>query len=166
MLSAVTLPSWGGETEFADLRAAWDALPPRLQRQVEALEAEHFALHSRMTYLGDTDYSPAQLAALPPVVWPLCRRHPVSGRKALFAGIHTTRILGMGVAEGKMLLHDLLEYATLPEFRYRHEWRVGDLVIWDNRCTLHRGRAYDLDQKRELRRTTNNEVPLAAQRAA
>jgi alpha-ketoglutarate-dependent 2,4-dichlorophenoxyacetate dioxygenase len=166
MLSAVVLPSWGGETEFADLRAAWDALPARLQRQVEGLEAEHFALHSRMTLLGDTAYSAEQQAALPPVVWPLVRTHPGSGRKALFAGIHATRILGMGLAEGKMLLLDLLEHATRPEWRWRHDWTVGDLVMWDNRCTLHRGRAYDLDEPRELRRTTNNEVPLAAKRAA
>jgi alpha-ketoglutarate-dependent 2,4-dichlorophenoxyacetate dioxygenase len=166
MLSAVVLPSWGGETEFADLRAAWDALPDRLKARVEGLEAEHFALHSRMTYLGDTDYTPEQQAALPPAVWPLVRTHPGSGRRALFAGIHARRILGMGVAEGRMLLLDLLEHATQSAFRWRHEWRVGDLVMWDNRCTLHRGRAYDLDEPRELRRTTNDEVPQAAQRAA
>ena len=162
MLSAVTLPSWGGETEFADLRAAWDALPDRLKDKVRGLEAEHFALHSRMTLLGDTDYSPEQQAALPAVVWPLARVHPGSGRTALFAGIHARRILGMGLAEGKMLLLDLLEHATDKAWRWRHEWQVGDLLIWDNRCTLHRGRAYDLDEPRELRRTTNDEVPRAA----
>ena len=162
MLSAVTLPSWGGETEFVDLRAAWDTLPPALQRQVEGLEAEHFALHSRMTLLGDTDYTPEQLAALPAVVWPLVRIHPGSGRKVLFCGIHARRVLGMGVAEGKMLLLDLLEHATQPEMRYRHEWRPGDLVIWDNRATLHRGRRYDLNEARELLRTTCDEVPAGA----
>ena len=116
MLSAVRLPSWGGETEFADLRAAWDALPERLKAKVEGLEAEHFALHSRMTLLGDTDYTPEQQAALPPVVWPLVRTHPGSGPQALFAGIHARRILGMGLAEGKMLLIDLLEHATDSRF--------------------------------------------------
>jgi alpha-ketoglutarate-dependent 2,4-dichlorophenoxyacetate dioxygenase len=166
MLSAVRLPSWGGETEFADLRAAWDALPERLKAKVEGLEAEHFALHSRMTLLGDTDYTPEQQAALPPVVWPLVRIHPGSGRRALFAGIHARRILGMGLAEGKMLLLDLLEHATDKAWRWRHEWRPGDLLIWDNRCTLHRGRAYDLDEPRELRRTTNDEVAREAMRAA
>ena len=166
MLSAVRLPSWGGETEFADLRAAWDALPDRLKAKVEGLEAEHFALHSRMTLLGDTDYTPEQQAALPPVVWPLVRTHPGSGRRALFAGIHTRRILGMGLAEGKMLLLDLLDHATDKAWRWRHEWRPGDLLIWDNRCTLHRGRAYDLDEPRELRRTTNDEVPREQMRAA
>lgn len=166
MLAAVRLPSWGGETEFADLRAAWDALPERLRRQVEGLEAEHFALHSRMTLLGDDDYTPEQQAALPPVVWPLARVHPGSGRRALFAGVHARRVLGMGLAEGKMLLHDLLEHATDRAWRWRHEWQVGDLLIWDNRCTLHRGRAYDLDEPRELRRTTNDEVPRQRMRAA
>ena len=166
MLSAVRLPSWGGETEFVDLRAAWDALPERLQQQVEGLEAEHFALHSRMTLLGDTDYTPDQLAALPAVVWPLVRTHPGSGRKLLFCGIHARRILGMGVAEGKMLLMDLLEHATQPQFRYRHEWRVGDLVMWDNRATLHRGRRYDLNERRELRRTTCDQVPPEPARSA
>lgn len=166
MLSAVVLPSWGGETEFVDLRAAWDALPERLQRQVEGLEAEHFALHSRMTLLGDTDYTPEQLAALPAVVWPLVRTHPGSGRKLLFCGIHARRILGMGTAEGKMLLMDLLEHATQPQFRYRHEWQVGDLVMWDNRATLHRGRRYDLNEPRELRRTTCDQVPAVRARHA
>ena len=166
MLSAVKLPSWGGETEFVDLRAAWDALPERLQQQVEGLEAEHFALHSRMTLLGDTDYTPDQLAALPAVVWPLVRTHPGSGRKLLFCGIHARRILGMGLAEGKMLLMDLLEHATQPQFRYRHEWRVGDLVMWDNRATLHRGRRYDLNEPRELRRTTCDQVPPEPARSA
>ena len=166
MLSAVVLPSWGGATEFVDLRAAWDALPDRLKQRVDGLEAEHFALHSRMTLLGDTDYTPEQLAALPAVVWPLLRTHPGSGRKVLFCGIHARRILGMGLAEGKMLLMDLLEHSTQPQFRYRHEWRVGDLVMWDNRATLHRGRAYDLAEPRELRRTTCDQVPREVSRSA
>ncbi len=161
MLSAVTLPSWGGETEYVDLRHAWDTLPKRLQEKVRGLEAEHFALHSRITLLGDDRYSPEQLAALPAVVWPLHRVHQGSGREVLFAGIHARRILGMGVSEGKMLLLDLLEHATREAGRYSHQWQPGDLVMWDNRCTLHRGRAYDLDEPRELRRTTNDEVPQA-----
>ncbi|WP_149541169.1 TauD/TfdA dioxygenase family protein [Siccirubricoccus phaeus] len=162
MLHALRLPSWGGDTEFCDLRAAWDALPARLQAQVAGLAAEHFALHSRMTLLGDDQYTPEQQAALPPVVWPLKRVHPGSGRTALFVGVHARKVLGMGVAEGKMLLLDLLEHATQPQFRWTHRWNVGDLVMWDNRCTLHRGRAYDLDEARELRRTTTDEVPVGA----
>ena len=166
MLSAVTLPSWGGETEYVDLRAAYDALPARLRDKVRGLEAEHFALHSRMTLLGDNGYTADQLAMLPAVVWPLHRVHPGSGRDVLFCGVHCRRVLGMGLAEGKMLLLDLLEHATQPQFRYRHEWQRGDLVVWDNRCTLHRGRAYDLTEPRELRRTTNDEVPQAARAVA
>ena len=165
MLSAVVLPGWGGATEFADLRAAWDALPAALQREIEGREAEHDALHSR-GLLGDTNYGPEQRAVLPPVVWPLVRTHPGSGRKLLFCGIHAHRILGMSVAEGRMLLRDLLEHATQPAFVYRHEWRVGDLVMWDNRSTLHRGRRYDLAEPRELRRTTNVDLAAVGARAA
>lgn len=166
MLSAVKLPSWGGETEYTDLRAAWDALPERLKQKVRGLEAEHFALHSRITLLGEDSYTAEQLAMLPAVTWPLHRIHPGSGRAVLFCGIHCRRILGMGVAEGKMLLLDLLEHATQPQFRYSHQWQPGDLVMWDNRATLHRGRAYDLDEPRELRRTTNDEVLEAARAVA
>lgn len=162
MLNAVRLPSWGGETEFADLRAAWDTLPERLKAMVRDREAEHYALHSRITLLGDDGYSEEQLKALPAVVWPLVRVHPGSGRTALFCGIHARRILGMPLAEARMLLMDLLEHATRPHLVYRHEWRVGDLVFWDNRCTLHRGRRYDMNSPRELRRTTCDEVPVGA----
>ena len=162
MLNAVRLPSSGGETEFVDLRAAWDTLPATLKAMVEGREAEHYALHSRMTLLGEDDYTPEQLAALPAVIWPLVRRHPGSGRTALFCGIHARRILGMPLAEGRMLLMDLLEHATRPHLIFSHAWRPGDLVIWDNRCTLHRGRRYDYAEVRELRRTTCDEVPVGA----
>jgi alpha-ketoglutarate-dependent 2,4-dichlorophenoxyacetate dioxygenase len=157
MLSAVVLPSKGGETEFADLRAAYDALPEDLRREIAGLEAEHYALHSRIL-LGDTNYTAAQLAAIPPVRWPLAQIHPGSGRKLLFVGVHAREIIGYSLAEGRMLLSDLLEHATQRAFVYRHEWRVGDLVMWDNRCTIHRGRRYDLDERRELRRTTTEDL--------
>ena len=157
MLSAVVLPGWGGETEFADLRAAYDALPADLQETVSGLEAEHFALHSRFL-LGDASYTEEQRALIPPARWPVVRTHPGSGRKLLFVGIHTQGIVGWPVAEGRLLLMDLLEHATQREFVYRHEWQVGDLVIWDNRSTLHRGRRYDIAQRRELRRTTTLDV--------
>lgn len=114
MLNCVRPTSWGGETEFADLRAAWDTLPERLRELVAGREAEHYALHSRITLLGDDGYSPEQLAALPAVTWPLVRVHPGSGRTALFCGIHARRVLGMPLAEGRMLLMDLLEHATRP----------------------------------------------------
>ena len=162
MLNAVRLPGWGGETEFADLRAAWDTLPVRLKALVEGREAEHYALHSRITLLGDDGYTEEQLKALPAVIWPLVRVHPGSGRTALFCGVHARRIPGMPLAEARMLLMDLLEHATRPQMVYRHEWQVGDLVMWDNRCTLHRGRRYDLASPRELRRTTCDEVPVGA----
>ncbi len=155
MLSAVVVPQQGGETEFADLRAAWDALPGELRREVEGRTAEHYAWHSRL-WLGDA-VSEAQQQAFPPVEWPLVRTHPGSGRKLLFVGIHCTRVSGMTLAEGRVLIADLLEHATQREFVYRHAWRAGDLVMWDNRCTLHRGRRFDLAARRELRRVTTEE---------
>jgi alpha-ketoglutarate-dependent 2,4-dichlorophenoxyacetate dioxygenase len=164
MLSAVVVPSRGGETEFADLRAAYDALPGDLRRAVAGLEAEHYALHSRIM-LGDTGYSEAQLAAIPPVCWPLAQIHPGSRRPLLFVGVHARRIIDYPLAEGRVLLGDLLEHATQRQFVYRHEWRVGDLVMWDNRCTVHRGRRYDLAERRELRRTTTDDL-LPVQTAA
>jgi alpha-ketoglutarate-dependent 2,4-dichlorophenoxyacetate dioxygenase len=165
MLSAVRLPSWGGETEFADLRAAYDALPQRLKAELEGLEAEHYALHSRMM-LGTTDWSEAEQNVLPPVRWPIVRTHPGSGRKLLFVGVHARAILGWTLPEGRMMLSDLLEHATQRQFVYRHEWRVGDLVMWDNRATLHRGRRYDLSERRELRRTTTMALETERERDA
>lgn len=164
MLSAVVVPAQGGQTEFADLRAAYDALPPGLKEDVENREAEHYAWHSR-EWLGDTA-SEEQKRAFPPVRWPLVRRHPGSGRKALFVGIHCTHVVGLTLAEGRVLLADLLEHATQPAFVYRHEWRPGDLVMWDNRCTVHRGRRFDLAARRELRRVTTVDAAPAAQEAA
>ncbi len=155
MLSAVVVPQHGGDTEFADLRAAWDALPEELRREVEGRSAEHYAWHSRL-WLGDA-VSEAQQQAFPPVEWPLVRTHPGSGRKLLFVGIHCTRVIGMTLAEGRVLIADLLEHATQRQFVYRHAWRAGDLVMWDNRCTLHRGRRFDLAARRELRRVTTEE---------
>lgn len=156
MLSAVVVPEQGGETEFADLRAAYDALPDALKREIQDRSAEHFAWHTRL-WLGDS-VSDAQRAMFPPVEWPLVRTHPGSGRKALFVGVHCTRIPGMTLAEGRVLLSDLLEHATQREFVYRHRWRPGDLVMWDNRCVLHRGRRFDLGAHRELRRVTTEEA--------
>ena len=156
MLSAVVVPAEGGETEFADLRAAYDALPRKTKREIAGLIARHSAFHSRVL-LGDDRYTREQLKVFPPVDWPLVRVHPGSRRKVLFVGAHCTEILGMTVPEGRMFLADLLEHATRREFVHRHEWRSGDLVMWDNRCTLHRGRRYDLSQRRDLRRTTTEE---------
>lgn len=153
MLHSVVNPPKGGETEFADMRAAYDALPDDWRQELEGLESEHFVVHSRLM-LGDTNYSQDLIDAMPPVRWPIIRTHPGSGRKHLFIGAHAHKVEGMTLAEGRMLLADLLEHATQREFVYKHEWQVGDLVIWDNRCTLHRGRRYDMSQRRELRRST------------
>jgi alpha-ketoglutarate-dependent 2,4-dichlorophenoxyacetate dioxygenase len=159
LLLAVRLPSWGGETEYCDLRAAYDALDARMKAELAGLEAEHYALHSRIM-LGDDEYSEGAKSVFPPVLWPIVRTHPGSGRKLLFIGAHTRRVVGMTVAEGRVLLMDLLEHATQPRFVYRHTWKPGDLVIWDNRATLHRGRRWDLNEARELRRTTTADVDV------
>lgn len=161
MLSAVVVPPLGGNTEYADLRLAHDALPAWRRDQIADLTAVHYALHSRFL-LGDTNYSDEQRKAIAPASWPLVQTDPRSGRKILFVGIHACEITGMTVAEGRMLLMDLLEHATQREFVYSHKWQVGDLVMWDNTATLHRGRHYDFAQRRELRRATTEEVAQPA----
>jgi alpha-ketoglutarate-dependent 2,4-dichlorophenoxyacetate dioxygenase len=165
MLHCVIKPSWGGNTEFADLRHAYDTLDERTRADIQGLEAEHYALHTRLL-LGDEAYTDDQKQEIPPAVWPLADTHPGSGRKVLFVGVHARRILGWPTAEGRMFLHDLLEHATQRERVYVHEWAPGDLVIWDNRSTLHRGRRYDVSERRELRRTTINDTPEAMLKAA
>jgi alpha-ketoglutarate-dependent 2,4-dichlorophenoxyacetate dioxygenase len=165
LLHAVVLPSWGGNTEFADLRAAWDALDAKTQAEVEGLEAEHYALHTRIL-LGDDAYTDEQKQAIAPAVWPLVHTHPGSGRKVLFVGVHARQVIGWPTAESRMFIADLIEHATQRERVYAHRWQVGDTVIWDNRATLHRGRRYDLAERRELRRTTINDTPQARLAAA
>ncbi len=161
ILTIHSLPSWGGNTEFADMRAAYDALPQATKDEIKDLVVEHWALHSRINLLGDENYDAEQQSRVPAVKWPLVRVHPSSGRKSLFIGAHTRAIDGMTVPEARILLGELLEHATQPRFVYVHEWTLGDLVMWDNRCTLHRGRRYDLDEKRELRRSTTADAALA-----
>jgi alpha-ketoglutarate-dependent 2,4-dichlorophenoxyacetate dioxygenase len=165
MLHCVIKPSWGGNTEFADLRAAYDTLDERTKKEVRDLKAEHFALHTRLL-LGDDAYTDDQKKEIPPAVWPLVDTHPGSGRKLLFVGVHARQILGWPTAESRMFLQDLLEHATQRERVYAHEWQVGDTVMWDNRATLHRGRRYDIAERRELRRTTVNDTPEAMLLAA
>jgi alpha-ketoglutarate-dependent 2,4-dichlorophenoxyacetate dioxygenase len=165
MLHSVVVPSKGGETEYADLRAAYDALPDDVKQEIAGLQAEHYALHSRLM-LGDTSYTEEQKKAIAPATWPLVRTHPGSKRKLLFVGIHTTHIPGMTVPEGRMLLGELLEHATQREFVYRHRWSVGDLVMWDNRAVVHRGRRWDLSQRREMRRATTEDVESRLENAA
>ncbi len=153
MLRAVAVPSRGGETEFADCRAAYDALPDMLRAETEGRFAEHWVHHSRST-LGWEPTEAEILGAMPPVRWPLVRRHPGSGRETLYIGAHARRVMGMALPAGRILLRDLLDHATQTEFVYRHAWRPGDLVLWDNRAVMHRGCRYDLSEIRDMRRTT------------
>jgi len=158
MLSAVVVTDEGGETQWTDLRAAWDALPGKLRRLVEGRTGRHNAFHSRIG-LGDDRYDEEQLKRFPPVERPLVHVHPGSGRKVLYPSVHIESVSGLTVPEGRLLVAELLEHATQPEFIYTHTWRAGDYVMWDNRSTLHRGKRYDLSARRDLRRTTTLERP-------
>jgi alpha-ketoglutarate-dependent 2,4-dichlorophenoxyacetate dioxygenase len=160
MLHALVIPSWGGDTEFADLRAGYDTLDGRTRTMIADLRAEHYALHTR-TLLGDDTYTDEQRNLMPPAVWPIVDTHPGSGRKVLFVGVHARQVIGLSTPESRLLLSDLLEHATQRERVYVHKWQVGDLVMWDNRATIHRGRRFDLSERRELRRTTVNDTPEA-----
>jgi alpha-ketoglutarate-dependent 2,4-dichlorophenoxyacetate dioxygenase len=153
LLSARVIPDEGGETQFADMRAAWDALPAKMQAQLEGLICEHTQLFSRGR-IGFTDYAEEERAKMAPVPQVLVRTHPGSGRKSLFLSSHAGAIRGMEVPEARVLLMDLMEHATQREFVYTHRWKVGDVVMWDNRCTMHRAREYDETQVRDMHRTT------------
>jgi len=153
MLRAVVVPPWGGETEFADCRTAYDALPEMLRVEAADRFAEHWVHHSRST-LGWEPTEEEIRGSMPPVRWPLVRVHAGSGRKTLYIGAHARRVIGMALPAGRILLRDLQEHATQAEFVYRHVWRPGDLVLWDNRAVMHRGCRYDLTQVRDMRRTT------------
>jgi alpha-ketoglutarate-dependent 2,4-dichlorophenoxyacetate dioxygenase len=157
MLYAHQVPTIGGETEFADLRAAWDALPIETKSEVEGLVAMHDIAYSR-SQIGFTELLFGERRALPPVPQRLVRVHPGSGRKTLYLASHASHILDRPLPEGRLLLRDLIEFATRREFVYRHIWRNGDLVIWDNRCTMHRGRPFDESQTRDLRRVTTRDL--------
>ena len=157
-LYALTVVPVGGRTEFADTRAAWDALPEATQRKIEKLVAEHSIFHSRAK-IGFTNFTEKERAALPPATQVLVRTLPENRRKALYIASHAMRIVGMSDVEGKDLLDELMAHATQPQFVYSHRWRVGDLVIWDNRCTLHRGTDYDERRyKRDMRRATVSDI--------
>lgn len=154
LLSAHEVPPNGGETEFADLRAAYDALDGATKARIDALVAEHSIFHSR-NLIGYSDFSDEERAALPAVPQTLVRVHPGSGRKTLYLASHASHVIGWPVDDGRVLLDELMSFATQPRFVYQHRWRVGDLVVWDNRCTLHRGRPFnDSEDRRDMRRTT------------
>lgn len=160
MLSCIIKPSWGADTEFVDLRHAYDTLDDRTKTTLQGLEAEHFALHTRLL-LGDDAYTDEQKKEIPPAIWPLVQTQHGTDRKVLFVGVHARRIMGWPIAESRIFLLDLLEHATRPENIYTHHWEIGDLVMWDNRITLHRGRRFDINERREMRRTTINDTAEA-----
>jgi alpha-ketoglutarate-dependent 2,4-dichlorophenoxyacetate dioxygenase len=161
LLSARVLPPEGGDTEFADMRAAYDALDDATKREIDGLRAEHSVWYSR-ALTGGTNFRPDEVSTMPPVPQPLVRLHPGSKRKSLVLASHAAHIIGWAEAEGRALLDRLTAFATEPRFVYRHTWRDGDLVIWDNRCTMHRGTTYDdVSYRRDMRRTTVEGRPAA-----
>ena len=163
LLSARVVNPVGGNTEFADMRAAYDALDTDTKALIEDLVCEHSLMYSRGS-LGMLDYSDEERAMFRPVRQRLVRTHPVTGRKSLYLSSHAGGIVGMPMAEARILLRDLNEHATQPRFVYVHTWRVWDLVMWDNRQMMHRVRRYDDSQPRDMRRTTvAGDSPTAAQ---
>jgi len=165
LLSARVLPSKGGNTEFADMRAAWDALDAETQALVRDLVCEHSQLFSRGV-LGFTDFTEAERAKWAPVPQRLVRRHPGSGRLSLFLSAHAGAIRGWPVPEARALLRDLTEHATQRDFVHAHVWQPHDLVMWDNRATMHRARRYAAEQPRDLHRTTVADVAPTLEQAA
>jgi len=153
LLSARVVNAKGGNTEFADMRAAYDALDEEMQRYIEDLVCEHSLMYSRGS-LGFLDYSEEERQMFRPVRQRLVRTHPVTGRKSLYLSSHAGAILGMPTPEARILLRDLTEHATQPQFVHVHTWSPYDLVMWDNRQTMHRVRRYDESQPRDMRRTT------------
>jgi alpha-ketoglutarate-dependent 2,4-dichlorophenoxyacetate dioxygenase len=153
LLHAHRVPSRGGNTEFADMRAAWDALDPETQAACEGLVCEHSQLYSRQQ-IGFTDFTDEERARFAPVRQVLVRTHPVTGRRSLYLSSHAGGIVGWPVPEARAFLRDLVEHATQRRFVYSHQWRVGDLVMWDNRQTMHRARPFPPEEPRDVRRTT------------
>ena len=161
MLSAKVIPPVAADTEFADLRSAYDALPAETKAKLEGLRAHHSITHSR--WLLGFDFSEDEHERLRGAIHPIVRKLPRSGRRTLYLASHAARIVDWPVPEGRLLLLDLIEHATQRQFVYRHQWRVGDLVIWDNRCTMHRACPFDdMTHRRELRRVTTLDVPEPA----
>ena len=153
LLSARRIPASGGNTEFADMRAAYDALDEATQREVRDLICAHSQIFSR-GILGFDDFSPAEREKWAPVRQRLVRRHPTTGRLSLYLASHAGGIEGWPVPEARAFLRDLTEHSTQRQFVHVHVWQPWDLVIWDNRVTMHRARRYDPTEVRDLRRTT------------
>jgi alpha-ketoglutarate-dependent 2,4-dichlorophenoxyacetate dioxygenase len=162
LLSGRVIPSWGANTEFADMRAAYDALGARAKAEVADLVCEHSLLFSRAA-IGFTEMTPEEKENFRPVRHPLVRRHPKTGRPSLFLSSHAGAIVGWTVPEAQMFLRDLTEHATQPEFVYSHKWKPNDLLMWDNRVTMHRARRFGRDETRDVRRTTlTDDAPVEA----
>jgi alpha-ketoglutarate-dependent 2,4-dichlorophenoxyacetate dioxygenase len=157
LLSARVVPPTGGDTEFCDARAAWDALPEALRARVDSATAEHWLWKTRVD-AGKMPITDEMRNAMPPARHPVVRTVPESGRRSLYLGAHVTHIVGLTRDESDRLIADINGHIARPEFRYRHRWRVGDLLVWDNRCTLHRATPYEVfKDRRDMRRATINE---------
>jgi len=158
LLYARAIPPVGGLTEFADLRAAYNALPEDMQIKLQDLIAEHCILYSR-SRIGFTDFSQREREAMPPAPQPLVRTIPQTGRRTLYLASHAGRIRGLPNDEAKALIDQLIKHSTQRGFVYMHRWRINDLVMWDNRCTMHRGKEFDdLRWKRDVQRATVSET--------
>jgi alpha-ketoglutarate-dependent 2,4-dichlorophenoxyacetate dioxygenase len=153
LLSGRVVVENGGETEFADMRAGYDALDDDTKAEIEELICEHSLIYSRET-LGFLDLTEAERETMRPVLQTLVRTHPRSGRKSIYLSSHIGKIIGWPVPEARAFIRDLMEHATQRRFVYSHHWRPFDLVMWDNRVTMHRVRRYDATQVRDMRRTT------------
>jgi alpha-ketoglutarate-dependent 2,4-dichlorophenoxyacetate dioxygenase len=153
LLHARSVPSRGGNTEFADMRAAYDALDAGTKAEIEELVCEHSQIFSRQQ-LGFTDFTEEERARMKPVRQRLVRVHPSTGRRSLYLSSHAGTIVGWPVPEARAFLRDLVEHATQRQFVYAHAWRVDDLVMWDNRRTMHRARPFPAHEPRDMRRTT------------
>jgi alpha-ketoglutarate-dependent 2,4-dichlorophenoxyacetate dioxygenase len=164
ILSGRTVAEKGGETEFADMRAAYDALDDDTKTRIEPLICEHSLIHSR-ALLGFTELTDAERATMRPVHQRLVRTHPATGRRSLYLASHIGSIVGWPVPEARAFVIDLMEHATQPQFVYAHRWQPFDLVMWDNRTTMHRVRRYDHARPRDMRRTTvaGTEMTVAEQ---
>ena len=163
LLHARSIPSKGGNTEFADMRAAYDALDDETRKEIEDLICEHSQIFSRQQ-IGFFDLTDEERVRFKPVRQRLVRTHPSTGRKSLYLASHAGSIVGWPVPEARCFLRDLTEHATQRQFVYAHKWTVGDLVMWDNRRTMHRARPFPVHEPRDMRRTTlAGDGPTAAQ---
>ena len=159
-LSAHEVPPGGADTEFTDMRAAYDALPEETKKRISALSAEHSYWYSRIKG-GGPEPTAEERHSRPPAQHKLVHVHPTSNRRALYLASHASHIVGWPVQDGRDLLVELMEHATQPDFIFRHRWRVGDVLIWDNLATMHRATPFeDTRHRRDMRRTTCREREL------